>query len=146
MPEIAPDAIEHQGITAEIEIKETLTNDSESLARVSPTDLRPRPGTYDNDQGARKRKPHSHTSLAFQSALFKERGDRWVRHRIEKGKPIGEIEAEQQNMALLRFEEREAIDVVAYSIQRGAANLITNGDHAGNQAMVAVQPKNKIPF
>lgn len=52
----------------------------------------------------------------------------WIRHRIQKQKPIGSIEQEQQLFELSRYPE-QAVEMVRYSISRGSLNLITNGDH-----------------
>jgi hypothetical protein len=55
--------------------------------------------------------------------------DLWLRHRIEKQKPLGSIEEEQQRYKLVDFSDEDAIAIVRYSIASGALNLITNGDH-----------------
>lgn len=68
------------------------------------------------------------------SPEFRAQWDRWVRHRIEKQKPLGEIEEETQLLELARmFDVNEAIAVVVFSIQRGAINLLTNGDHKARE-------------
>jgi len=59
----------------------------------------------------------------------------WVRHRDSVGKPLREFEAEQQLIALSRFSVEEASEVVAFSIQVGARNLIMNGDHKKGQTI-----------
>lgn len=53
----------------------------------------------------------------------------WKRHRNEKLKPLGEIEEDYQLHDLQRFSLSEAARIVAFTMERGAVNLITNGDH-----------------
>ncbi len=66
------------------------------------------------------------------SAEFAAQWRQWKRHRSEKHKPLGAVEEEGQLLALSRqFGAEEAASVVAFTIQRGALNLITNGDHKG---------------
>jgi len=56
----------------------------------------------------------------------------WRSHLVAEGKPLNAISEEQQLIAIRqRFGDdwREAERAVRYSIERGARNLILNGDH-----------------
>jgi hypothetical protein len=70
---------------------------------------------------------------------FVEAWELWKRHRIEKMKPLGSVEEEQQLYQLARFDADEAAEIVRFSIGVGALNLITNGDHKKPQS--SRQPK-----
>lgn len=69
------------------------------------------------------------TRAGFVSEVFSEVWDRWRRHRSELRKPLGDIEEEPQIMSLAKFGQEEAIQIVEYTIGRGARNLILTGDH-----------------
>jgi len=60
---------------------------------------------------------------------FKAAWQRWFKHRLQKGKMLGSIEAETQLMQLAGFGAEEATAMVEFSIGVGSKNLITNGDH-----------------
>ncbi len=55
--------------------------------------------------------------------------DEWGRHLLELGKALTPTASESQLYKLADFDVEEAIEMVRYSIHRGAKNLITNGDH-----------------
>lgn len=55
--------------------------------------------------------------------------DMWGRHLLDKDKPLTPTTSEAQLYDLARFSVDEAMEVVRFSINRGAKNLITNGDH-----------------
>lgn len=55
---------------------------------------------------------------------------RWKSHLLQKfNYELGEIEAEQIGYELARWYEDEQVAIIAFSIARGAKNLIMNGDH-----------------
>ena len=51
----------------------------------------------------------------------------------QKQRPLASIEEESQLYDLGRFGVDEAIEIVRYTLNRGALNLITNGDHKPKQ-------------
>lgn len=74
---------------------------------------------------------------AFHSPSFQEVWNRWKAHRQQKQKPLASIEEESQLYDLGRFGVDEAIEIVRYTLNRGALNLITNGDHKPKQTSTA---------
>jgi hypothetical protein len=60
---------------------------------------------------------------------FQEVWNLWKSHRRQKQKPLASIEEESQLYELGRFGVDEAIEIVRFTIGRGAMNLILNGDH-----------------
>lgn len=53
----------------------------------------------------------------------------WRRHRIERQRPLGATEEDMQLYELTRHDVAEALEMVRFTIGKGAMNLITNGDH-----------------
>tara|TARA_R110000868_G_scaffold275664_3_gene535384 strand:- start:117 stop:626 length:510 start_codon:yes stop_codon:yes gene_type:complete len=84
-------------------------------------------GTKDQGVGEEAKKSSLSDVPGFDTAW-----DMWLRHRIEKQKPMGSIEQEAQLMELVRFGP-DAKEIVEFSIRKGALNLITNGDHKRKQ-------------
>lgn len=83
------------------------------------------------------------------SMEFTTQWNRWKRHRSEKCRPLGSVEEEGQLLDLSRlFDATEAAAAVAYSIQRGAMNLITNGDHKAKAPPTDVKAgrRSKVSF
>lgn len=60
---------------------------------------------------------------------FQQLWDKWCLHQMDIGKPVSNASTEQQLYKLADFTTDEAIEIVRYSLQRGAKNLILNGDH-----------------
>ena len=77
---------------------------------------------------SRSKAPKENPNPLSEIPGFDQTWKRWKKHRIEKQKPLGAVEEDSQLMDLSRFGS-EAIDVVEFSIRKGALNLITNGDH-----------------
>jgi hypothetical protein len=67
---------------------------------------------------------------AFHRSDFQEVWKLWKSHRQQKQKPLASIEEQSQLYELGRFGVDEAIEIVRFTIGRGAMNLILNGDHA----------------
>jgi hypothetical protein len=60
---------------------------------------------------------------------FQRLWDRWCRHQIDAGRTVTNASTESQLYKLADFAVEEAMAVVEFSIERGAKNLILNGDH-----------------
>jgi hypothetical protein len=60
---------------------------------------------------------------------FQQVWDRWCRHQMGIGKSVSAASTEQQLYKLADFDETEAIEIVLFSLERSAKNLILNGDH-----------------
>jgi hypothetical protein len=73
----------------------------------------------------------------FHREDFKAIWNRWKAHRQQKQKPLASIEEQSQLYDLGRFGVDEAIEIVRYTLNRGALNLITNGDHKQKQTSTA---------
>lgn len=80
-------------------------------------------------QPEKRREEKSNTYTLMQNSEFESSWERWKKHRSEKFKPLGEIEAESQLLELSRHPQDQAQAIVEFSIRQGALNLITNGDH-----------------
>lgn len=65
---------------------------------------------------------------------FQSVWDKWGRHLLEQGKTPTATSLESQLYRLADFSMDEAIEIVEFSISRGAKNLITNGDHKPRQS------------
>lgn len=68
-------------------------------------------------------------SLSCAGPEFQKVWNRWRDHRLEKLKPLKQIEEETQLMRLADYPEDERIAIVKFSIERGAVNLIFDGGH-----------------
>lgn len=95
---------------------------------------------------------HSGGEIAKVSLLenpqFQSHWDRWCRHQIEKGKMVTTSSTEAQLFKLTDFDVQDAIDIIAFSIERNATNLILNGDHkrtTRSSASVPTGGKRKTP-
>jgi len=74
---------------------------------------------------------HSRVVAGFDSMKFSEAWTRWRKHLAEQQKPLTETAEESQIMALDRAakNETEAIEIIEFSMTKGAKNLLLNGDH-----------------
>lgn len=60
---------------------------------------------------------------------FQKLWDKWCLHQLELGKTVTNASSESQLYKLADFAVDEAMAIVEFSLQRGAKNLILNGDH-----------------
>lgn len=108
-------------------IPESFANESRTGSElVAPLTTDPDP---DLRPPTNEREHEQNSSRSLFSEDFEKEWDRWKRHRIEKQKPLGAIEEESQLMDLMLLSEADAIEIVRFSLKRGAINLIDNGDH-----------------
>lgn len=114
---------EHQTSTVQV-------SENPERARLNPESpiLNPESGIL-NEENASTLSDEAHVPEKFRTPGFRQTWGRWKRHRLEKQKPLGAIEEHGQLADLMRFDHDEAIEVVRFSINRGARNLILNGDH-----------------
>lgn len=134
----------HNGASAKSRAMDALRKRNVRQMSVSEPDKN---RTREEKSREEKNIKHKHESevmktTLLQDAAFAEIWNRWKRHRVEKFKPVGDIEEEQQLYELSKFTIDEAIEVVGFSIERGALGLIKNGDH--KQPQRASKKKNTI--
>ncbi len=106
----------------------TYRQDARLGRRLTSTQLPPTPSSSSSSSSSTSRQKEKEIRLRSDED-FRSVWDLWKRHRVEKQKPLGEFEEEQQLYELEKFEIDEAKEIVRYSIGAGARNLITNGDH-----------------
>jgi hypothetical protein len=79
----------------------------------------------------------------FHRSDFQEVWTLWKSHRRQKQKPLASIEEQSQLYELGRFGVDEAIEIVRFTIGRGAMNLILNGDHTKQKQASTVKTFSK---
>lgn len=70
-------------------------------------------------------------SKHFEDARFKKAWSDWRLHLTHENKPLNAVSELAVLMRLEDFTTDEAISIITFSIERGAKNLILNGDHKG---------------
>ena len=132
-----PRFAEHNGQTAK--------NRAETNVRVAKhrnanrvTNVTPKPLPEREKRREEKSNTLSHTREAEKTNFpathltdpeFATVWDQWGRHLLEQGKPLTPTASEAQLYSLAAFSTAEAMEIVQFSIERQAKNLITNGDH-----------------
>ena len=134
---MAPNFTEHNGATAKRRAQDSVRKMSARQADKCPVDS----GRKPEQEKRREEKSIKQTNngksdviFAFDSEAFRETWDKWRRHRIEKQRPLGQTEEQEQNRDIYPFGETEAIAMIEYSIRRGCIGLLTNGEHKRPEA------------
>lgn len=145
-----PRFAEHNGQTAK---KRAETNKRVAKHRnaVSVTNVTPKALPEREKRREEKSITLSHTDEPkkiphMEDLRFQQVWVRWQTHLLEQGKTPTNTSLESQLFRLCDFTLDEAIAVVEFSIDRGAKNLIANGDHKREQSRPAyIGGKRKTP-
>jgi hypothetical protein len=136
-----PRFAEHNGQTAKnrAETKERVAKHRNAKA-VTDVTQNPLPEKRRGEERRSKKQTNAREEVflpeQFRTPEFAETWERWKRHRDQRQKPIASIEEEQQLMDLARFSLAEALEMIRFTIAKGALHLILNGDHARDSSTV----------
>ena len=122
-----PRFAEHNGHTAK-KRGETAIRVAKHRSAKSVTDVTQK--VLPEKRREEKNNTHTHTGktvLESLSSEVRQRYELWERHLLSIGKALSPITRESNVMALIRLPEEKQIEVLEFSIDRGASGLIWEG-------------------
>ncbi len=137
-----PNFERHNGESAKTRALDAARKRARRASQKCPDENRTELGPEREERRVEKRRVNNSLSLACEESKkelprethlthppFQQVWDRWCLHLMALGKPVTNASTEQQLYKLADFAVDEAMAIVEFSLERGAKNLILNGDH-----------------